>query len=216
MEFLLRQHNELSSRQDDFLLNVTHEHKQLLTPADVLDTPENMQGSYCTTLMADADKSNYWAPALYYINPNQTYSIIPGGPLIYYTMLPGRETFPFPPGLRMLTGLPNERDTGSHKMQGIGWNVDPHTQFQPAKGYNDRFMPNGSMLTRTPNQVSSHSFFPSCGWANQSLDSWDHFSHMSHPVNDKGTEWYIYGKCPESHPIQYPQVSRAFHSLAID
>jgi hypothetical protein len=43
-----------------------------------------MLKSECTSVNIVIDKSNYWTPALYYINPNGTLSPLNGDTLVYY------------------------------------------------------------------------------------------------------------------------------------
>lgn len=170
------------------------------------DPQDQLDKSHCSTVKVLADKSNYWVPALYFINPNGTYSMLNGEPRIYY-LLDFDKSQPlaaFPPGLHMISGLAMRRDPGAKQAQGIQLTVDAYLNVPT----NNQFIPNGTVHPDPPGQgyVQLNVRFPNCGWANQSLDSWDHFSHMAWSVNDKG-EWDPMGrKCPDTHPIRYPQI----------
>ena len=49
--------------------------------------------------------------------------------------------------------------------------------------------------------------FPTC-WDGVNLDSADHKSHMSYPIEGSITDRFDYdgGKCPDTHPVKVPQV----------
>lgn len=50
---------------------------------DIVDPPDVMQGANCSSVSVQADFSNYWAPSMYYINPNGTLSHMETDVLIY-------------------------------------------------------------------------------------------------------------------------------------
>lgn len=178
-----------------------------LTVADVLDTTQDMLKANCTTTAFAEDKSNYWEPALYYINPDGTYSLVaPKNVVIYYTSN-FNNAVPYPEGLRMVVGNAMKRDQGAQRFQGVQINWDEKkdqgeflTQF-PTKA-----APQGWLTTRL--------FFPSCGLASQDLDSDDHFSHMAYPVHG-GNYWASNARqCPDTHPIAYPAIQlETFYKL---
>lgn len=152
------------------------------------------------------DKSNYWVPAVYWINRNGTYSLLPHITKVYYSMRDGDKKYAaFPPGMRMISGIATHRDPGNIRTQGIELNMNPYmTEDNP---YNNMYIPNGTWHPNPPKNGYIHLNirFPNCGWANQSLDSPDHFSHMTWPLF--GGKWGPGSSvCPESHPIQYPQI----------
>lgn len=169
---------------------------------DVLNTPDEMQRAACSSTKIKADKSNYWTPTLYFMWPNGTYTPLTSGTRIYYDLRPsdgGQKVTPFPPGLRMLSGLAMFRDEGAEQSQGvrISYNRDanPNPKFMPRK------------YATPPNQVIMSIFFPRCGLPDQRLDSEDHFSHMAHPVSGNLNEYNVASdKCPDTHPIMYPKV----------
>jgi Domain of unknown function (DUF1996)/WSC domain len=56
---------------------------------------------------------------------------------------------------------------------------------------------NGFPNNKCSSGLRAQVFFPSC-WDGKNLDSPDHKSHMSYPMND-----HAYGKCPPSHPVHF-------------
>lgn len=154
-----------------------------------------------------ADKSNYWVPALYFINPNGTYSMLNGEVRIYYLLDKDKSKTlaAFPPGLHMISGLAMRRDPGAVQAQGIQLTVDAYLNVPT----NDQFIPNGTVHPDPPGQgyVQLNVRFPNCGWANQSLDSADHFSHMAWSLTEQDEWGAVTGeRCPDTHPIRYPQI----------
>ncbi|BEI82053.1 hypothetical protein CcaverHIS002_0212130 [Cutaneotrichosporon cavernicola] len=173
-----------------------------------LNTPEEQLAAECTTVQIGDDKSNYWAPSLYWINANGTYTLLPHALKIYYLFQTGvQKTHAFPPGLRMISGIAMRRDPGHIAAQGFDINMSPYNADIP---YNHQYLPNGTTYPDPPpgNYIHMNIGFPFCGRADQALDSDGHFSHMSWGI-DGGGNWepnnHI-GKCPESHPILYPRI----------
>ncbi|KAI0760779.1 WSC-domain-containing protein [Fomes fomentarius] len=166
---------------------------------DVYD-PDDLMKSNCTTIPIQLDKSNYWAPQLYHQN-KQTgeFTPIPTTFNIYYLMRNGPKGAPikaFPPGLRMLAGDTNRRsfNASSHADQAITFvcqdfsgahDRDPDWAERP--NFFDHSCPDG---------MRAQVFFPSC-WDGVNLDSLDHKSHMSYPIQN-----FNGGDCPDSHPVQ--------------
>jgi hypothetical protein len=180
-----------------------------LTPA-ALNTPEEQLAADCTTVQIGDDKSNYWAPSLYWINPNGTYTLLPHTIKIYYKFQTSpQKTHAFPPGLRMITGLAMRRDPGHPASQSTRINMSPYINNDPP--YNHQFLPNGTIYGPTPPTqpyIHINIAFPYCGRADQQLDSDDHWSHMSWGIDQNG-DWDTAnnkGRCPESHPILYPRI----------
>lgn len=117
----------------------------------------------------------------------------------------GYHTVPFPQGMRIVTGtaMSRAKDYRSHAQ----WVCQTSTGRVGTNGQ----IPNPSVFPQGCNNIMMTLDFPSCGWANGSLDSWDHFSHMMYPVHQGAvTEYEIpnpYGMvCPPSHPIRYPAI----------
>lgn len=173
--------------------------------ADILNSPEDQMKSECTSVKVIPDKSNYWTPVMYFINQNGTFSPMKSYVRIYYQLR--NSTGPitaFPPGMRIISGLGGRRDAGAKQTQGVELTMDAYL----GKSTNRQYLPNGTHHPDPPGNeyIQMNIRFPNCGWANQSLDSDDHFSHMSWPVNGNGL-WQTNARtCPESHPINYPQI----------
>lgn len=180
-----------------------------LTKADVLDTTQDMLKANCTTVAFAEDKSNYWQPALYYINPDGTYSLVHPHNIVIYYQSEFNHSVPFPEGMRMITGNAMRRDQGSESLQGtrIYW---AHQQEQ---GEQLQVFPTKA----APEDMRTKLHFPSCGLASQDLDSPDHFSHMAFPLHG-GDFWVVNGnRCPDTHPIAYPQiVVESFYDLTAE
>ncbi|CAE6455216.1 unnamed protein product [Rhizoctonia solani] len=183
-------------------------------------TPEILQQSKCSSNMVQDDKSAYWSPLLYYNHGNGSYSPMISSTRIYYFLKPGNGTTPvkaFPKGFRMLGGGYSDSrpqtfpprgelsydqkqaldprinaimwgcSAGAVQGQGDGGSLPGQRPYLP----NDA--PNGCGV------VNAGMFFPSCG--DGRLDSDDHFSHMSYPLDDSNGY-----NCPPSHPIKYPTI----------
>ncbi|EJT52721.1 hypothetical protein A1Q1_02056 [Trichosporon asahii var. asahii CBS 2479] len=165
-----------------------------------LKHPDNLiGGAECTTVMVNDDKSNYWTPTLYYIHDNGTYEAMLAGARIYY-FLKSEKVQPWPKGMRIVSGTAMSRDENAIQSLGV--------DLTCGETYGTRHLPNGTSHDYC-DSIHAGIYFPSCGWANQSLDSWDHFSHLTWPIQrGGGREWMdINGKtCPESHPIKYPTM----------
>lgn len=88
-----------------------------------------------------------------------------GGTRIYY-FNNGDDVVPFPPNLRMISGLTGTRDANDTRAFGLKIACDhgEQTQFLPSKSRN----PGGC------SQVQLGIFFPSCGLEGQPIDSNDH------------------------------------------
>ncbi|KAL1412244.1 hypothetical protein Q8F55_003255 [Vanrija albida] len=176
----------------------------------LLDPTEQQKGSACTKVKVHADRSNYWFPLLYFHNANGTYSAVNHGARIYYLgTKTGAKIHAFPPGLRMIAGLAKERKPWDIRAQGHMHDVY-FDRGSDVPGIVRQFLPNSTTHRDPPKTINTQIVFPSCGWANQSLDSHDHFSHMAWPirVESDGTvsTFNRHDRCPDTHPIQYPTI----------
>ena len=145
-----------------------------------------------STCAIRGDTSAYWAPALY---KNGT-RVLPNGTskhaLFYYRRIAapsGVQVKPVPEGLRMIVGNPNARTPEENTYISRG-----HIIFKCGPG-------STTDLKAPPTQCSSGIMvisyrFPNC-WNGRDLDSADHISHMSYPVN---------GRCPATHPVNIPRI----------
>lgn len=100
---------------------------------------------------------------------------------------------PVPPGLRMIAGdhstLPGtEQDTSIVRWHCQSWESDDASNPVFSASIPE---------CEAPDRVRLDIFFPSC-WNGTDLDSLDHKSHMSYPINDGGP---LGTHCPDSHPV---------------
>ena len=102
---------------------------------------------------------------LYYRYPDNTLAPMMGGSRIYY-FIKGPDVKPFPPGLRMITGVQHGRNASAYEAMGI--------QISCSGGGRGPFMPNSTSHPGGCGGLSMGIFFPSCGLADGSLDSDDH------------------------------------------
>jgi len=138
-----------------------------------------------TTCARTADRSAYWAPALY----QSSKLILPTLATVYYRRFTLAPVHPFPDGLRMIAG-----DSGATSAQGIRvtfWDCGPTSP-----------VPHSAHMFTCPRGESLHLniVFPEC-WDGRHLDSPDHKSHMAYM-------WK--GKCPASHPVPVPALGTKF------
>jgi hypothetical protein len=117
---------------------------------------------------------------------------------------------PFPKGFRMISGTAMSRYDNDIKTLGVAY--DYYATGSQAPNATGKFLPNGTNTgDKVPSTIRTMITFPSCGWANQTLDTNNHFDHMTWPIEAGGGHgWYaprIGSKCPASHPIKCTGVS---------
>ncbi|TXT07372.1 hypothetical protein VHUM_03092 [Vanrija humicola] len=172
---------------------------------DVLNTPEEQQNAVCSTAPIQADKSNYWAPQMFFINNDGEYEHLSPGSRVYY--FAPKNSVAFPKGMRIISGIANERNPGAVRSQGVNIDCDERPGAT-------NWLPNGTTYPQPCNAIHTNVYMPSCGWANQSLDSWDHFSHLTWPINHGGGHIWenpTEPNCPPTHPIKYPTMMVQFN-----
>jgi hypothetical protein len=138
-----------------------------------------------TTCVRTADRSAYWAPALY----QGSKLILPTLATVYYRRFTLAPVHPFPNGLRMIAG--DSRATSVQRMRVTYWDC----------GFLSPVAHSPHILT-CPRGESLHLniVFPEC-WDGRHLDSPDHKSHMAYM-------WK--GRCPASHPVPLPALATLF------
>jgi hypothetical protein len=161
------------------------------------------QASTCSSCTVEGDNSNYWVPTLWYHGEDGTFEPVPqiGGMTVYYLQRGknGEKLKSFPPGFRMVAGDPFLRSEGTgHEREAISYACLDYNG--PAKPETPGF-PNYNC----PNGLRAQVFFPSC-WNGVDLDTKDHKSHMSYPV-----EAYNSGSCPDGFPVHF--ISIFFETL---
>ncbi|WVQ81180.1 hypothetical protein IAT38_003302 [Cryptococcus sp. DSM 104549] len=170
-----------------------------------LNDPETQTSATCSSTIVSDDMSNYWAPELYYQYSNGTFSPILSATRIYY-FTKGQEVKPFPPGLEMITGMAGTKDLSNTKAAGVRISCD--------HGEETAWLPNGTSHSGGCSTIAMGTYFPSCGLADGSVTSDDHFSHMAWPQSYNGTVLVddVNGQyCPDSHPINYPTIFAQFN-----
>jgi uncharacterized protein DUF1996 len=138
-----------------------------------------------TTCARTADRSAYWAPALY----QGSKLILPTLATIYYRRFTLAPVHPFPNGLRMIAG--DSTATSAQRTRMTFWDCGFLSPF-----------PHSAHVPMCPPGTTLHLniVFPSC-WDGHHLDSPDHKSHMAYM-------WK--GRCPAGHPVAVPALATLF------
>jgi len=143
------------------------------------------------------NRTAYWVPSM--IDTATGKPIPPDSGVFYYkqgyTLAPSSVIQPMPPGLRMIAGDPTNSKPGA-----------PGVRFNCIGGPNNSNDQDGSEI---PNcdagaSVLQQIFFPQC-WDGKNLDSPDHRSHMSYPVQLQQPPFAW--SCPLTHPVPLPQLT---------
>ncbi|GIJ32721.1 DUF1996 domain-containing protein [Micromonospora sediminimaris] len=138
-----------------------------------------------TTCNPRVDVSSYWVPTLY----RDDVPVEPSIATFYYLGEGVRpdvvaQTQPFPLGLRLVAGNARAAGPGDSIAR---WSCLHAGHVPPSKDFVN--CPAGTML-------ESYLDFPQC-WNGRDLDSPDHKSHLTYPVNQA---------CPASHPVHVPKL----------
>ena len=185
------------------------------TEVDHLTTVESLYSTGSSTCQGgELNRSAYWVPALLTPHTNDAeWAAVPavvGGDdvaheVFYYSAAVDDldSIQPIPAGLRMVAGDPSATPDNPQDTSIVRW----HCQSWEA---NDRTNPQFSATIpecEAPDRLRLDIFFPSC-WNGTDLDSADHTSHMSYPVQEviDGTTTTV---CPDSHPV--PIIRPSYH-----
>ncbi|EEP79094.1 conserved hypothetical protein [Uncinocarpus reesii 1704] len=163
-------------------------------------TSDDLLASECTSCEVVQDKSAYWTPSLYFINPSGEAELVKqvGGMLVYY--LPrGDNVQAFPRGFRMLAGDTYQRNftLPTPDPPKAVWAEKDKTQFslgQKAIGFNclnydnppepslmrHNFPDRAFIDSKCKDGIRMELVFPSC-WNGKDIDSPDHMSHVAYP-----------------------------------
>ncbi|KAJ7503522.1 hypothetical protein B0H11DRAFT_2222814 [Mycena galericulata] len=137
-----------------------------------------LRQSECTSSPITQDKSNYWAPTLYFQWANGSFTSVSGSPVItsrgadyLFSDTPGTTT-PFPDDFRMLSGTPTLRNynASSFAQQAITF------LCLDFSGTSTKF--NELPSQECPSGIRAQINFPSC-WDGVNSDSVDHKSHVA-------------------------------------
>lgn len=167
--------------------------------ADTTTAPDLDSASTCTTSGIHADMSAYWAPTLYSINDDGTFtprtlSFVN----TYYLMRGNVNITAFPRSLQLIGGNAMRRGPG------------PTTQANNTASFVCLNYKDGSTQTQTipdypcPQGLRTQILFPSC-WNGVDLTSSDH-SHVVYPMGDLADN----GPCPASHNVRLPTLFYEF------
>jgi hypothetical protein len=153
--------------------------------ANASSTPDSLHNSGNSTCRGGiANRSAYWVPAV--IDKNGA-PIKPHSAQVYYKTgyegIRPNQVQVFPQGLRMIAGDAKSTAAGQTRA------------FWSCETYNGH--PNAVPDCQAGDKVVMMVQFPQC-WNGKDLDSTDHKSHMSYPVNNA---------CPSTHPIAIPEIS---------
>ncbi len=136
------------------------------------------------------NRTSYWVPAM--IDTRDSRPLTPLPLAAYYKVGytgPGNQAIQsFPQGLRMIAG--NSRATTPQDTTVVHFQCHWNGGHGPISATIPGDCPAGSALY-------TNIEFPQC-WNGINLDSADHKSHMSYPVN---------GQCPTTHPIAIPHIT---------
>lgn len=178
---------------------------------DAFTTPTNIRnaGNKSSCRGGTINLSGYWVPTMRGADGK---AVMPRQILLYYKtgFGPYMDTVPatimqdLPPGLRIVAG--DAKSTAPTQGQG-GFSC-----LMPALGY-DRPIPTGKTNKQIPDwcaagdEMWQHVEFPQC-WDGVNLDSPDHKSHMSYPVENTAphAEGRSY-RCPTTHPVLLPRIA---------
>ncbi|KAI0692895.1 hypothetical protein BC835DRAFT_1276877 [Cytidiella melzeri] len=169
---------------------------------------DSLRNAQCTTLpFQQVDKSIYWTPSLYYQDQTtKKLTLMTGGRNHYYFFDrhgPNETVKAFPEGFRMLAGNPARisYNASSFADQAVSFVcLDYSGAIANDPAYAERQDINFPDVNKCADGLRMQIFFPSC-WDGVNLDSADHKSHMSYPVDN-----YNNGACPSSHPVHLVSI----------
>ncbi|WP_327009257.1 DUF1996 domain-containing protein [Dactylosporangium sp. NBC_01737] len=146
-----------------------------------------------TTCKAKGDLSAYWMPTL--LNGDTVVNPV-GLQTIYYKagVSDYRSVRAFPKGLRFVVG--NAKNTDADRFLAA-----TEEGFECGDSYKNKNIPLTCPAERSV-QLNIRYQAPSC-WDGLHLDSPDHQSHMSYPVDTHTASGWV---CPDSHPVAVPKL----------
>ena len=157
---------------------------------------DNSRAANCTTASIIADKSNYWAPQLYWVNSPSSFVPLPVNMRFYYQLgrsSPTELVTAFPEGFKMLAGNPNSK-VGTEYFQ---FTCMVNSDLITGNLISDNFNYNRDC----PYGMKFEGHFPNC-WDGINLFKPDN-SHVSYLSSNASTQS---GQCPWSHPVRIPGI----------
>ncbi|KAF7375299.1 DUF1996 domain-containing protein [Mycena sanguinolenta] len=156
-----------------------------------------LRQSGCTSSPITEDKSNYWAPTLYFQWKNGSFTSVNGSPVMYVAsqFCLRRSQLIIMLAFRMLSGTPTLRsyDSTSFAQQAITF------LCLDFNGVTTKF--NQLPAQKCPSGVRAQINFPSC-WDGVNADSADHKSHVAYLSNGPDS-----GTCSDpKYPVTLPRV----------
>lgn len=143
-------------------------------------------GSSCSSVEIQADKSGYWAPAVYYKGRDGSFKLLQSSYVVYY-LHRGSNQVPFPEKFRMIAGsaVKNTSTPGNQADEAINFHcLGPDTETLQ---FPDQYCPGG---------VRVQIMFPSC-WNGNDVTSDNFHDHVAYPTDGKEGN-----NCPSTHPVR--------------
>lgn len=205
--WIITQHPLVSQRLDPILSpNGTSGHTHAFVGSAAILASQD-KDKMCTTSSVKADRSNYWAPQMYYYHGKpKTFSAVPLSYVQTYYLNrygPSIKQQPgalkaFPKGLSMIAGNATQFDGPSSDAT-----KDKAVSFvclSASGGSPTTTIPKGPCPWGLRTQI----VFPSC-WDGKNLNKVDQ-SHMSYPLGGFPDT----GDCPKSHPVKFQTLFYEF------
>ena len=174
------------------------------TAIDAYTTPENIRSKGNSSCRGGTiNLSGYWVPSM--IDTSNNRPIAPKALLIYYKtglwpyMNDGSVMQPIPKGLRMIAGEPSRTTAG-----GKGSFVCLTIATGSNRGGTSQSIPTNCVPGADDMRMEIP--FPQC-WDGVNLDSPDHKSHMSYPIQFWTGDPNRQYRCPASHPVVLPEIT---------
>ena len=151
---------------------------------------DTLRNSSCSSTIVQEDKSNYWAPALYYKHRDTgLFELVPSSWAIYY-LQGGTNITQFPRDFRMIAGSATRSAMGSTPADyAISFlcRGDDEASLREMHELPKRHCSNGTQI-----QI----IFPSC-WDGVHATSANFQDHVAYPVESR-----MGGTCPSTHPVR--------------
>jgi len=190
-----------------------------------MTTGDVSEKATCTSCIPSEDFSNYWTANLYFRHPNGTFKRVKqrghalqfgdrisnsqkDGTLVYYAVANVGKTTAFKPGFRMLVGdaARRELNPGTERQNCFRCYTGPNYGGDTGAPCMDNRVDTPD-LPKKPcaGGIRTNVAFPTC-WDGKTLDTPNHQDHVAYPVNGPANFLANPGRCPDTHPVQIPQL----------